>query len=340
MAGSLSGVRSKIDRALKQRGEMQACVKEFTESDFYEIATERDYRGRIVGRAVNVKTPGHELSLLIGEFVHSVRSALDHLVYQLARNTTQNMPESWAKSSAFPIFKNGPEFRGKKPGRRGARAKMRGLSPQARQRLERLQPYHRRSVSTLWALWQLEELSNLDKHRDIPVTGAVPAQGSVGIKFNRPGVTAIGHAIFPGPIEERRRMIGVMAENLTRPSDIELELYVKPLIAFDRRADPPSVRGWPLPDVIDGILLALDAHVFSEFNPELHERFGDTFALYFQEGPGDTEAKPADQRSSRFKAAVAPPPAEARKTGAVSGREDNHPVLGRQPGLRNLSDDG
>jgi len=290
MADSLQGVRSKFERALQQRSEMQAQVQAFAESDFYEIATERDYRGRIVGRAVNVKTPDDKLGLLIGEFVHSVRSGLDHLVHRLARTTTPNLPASWAKSSAFPIFKSGPEFRGKKKGHRGASSKMRGLSPSAQRSLERLQPYHRRGTPMLWALWQLEELSNLDKHRDMPLTGAVPAQGSVEIKFLTPGVRVVGQRIFPGPIEERRRLIGVMAENVTKPSDLELHLHVKPAMAFDRKADPPSVRGWPLPTVIDGILMALGAHVFPEFNPELRERFGagETFALQMEEPDPET----------------------------------------------------
>lgn len=285
MAASLQGVRSKFERALEQRGEIQVQVQAFVESDFYEIATERDYRGRIVGRAVNVKTPDDKLSLLIGEFVHSVRSGLDHLVHRLAQHTTSNLPASWAKSSAFPIFKSGPEFRGEKQGRRGASPKMRGLSPSAQRSLERLQPYHRRRTPMLWALWQLEELSNLDKHRDMPLTGAVPAQGSVAIKFNTPGVGVVGQRIFPGPIEERRRLIGIMAENVTKPSDLELDLHVKAAVAFDRKADPPSVRGWPLPTVIDGILMALGAHIFPEFNPELRERFGGgaTFALHIEE---------------------------------------------------------
>jgi hypothetical protein len=287
---------------------MQAHVQEFAESDFYEIATELDYRERIVGRAVNVKRPDDELNLLIGEFVHSVRSGLDHLVHQLARHTTPKLPKSWARSSAFPLFKSGPEFRGEKPGRRGADPKMRGLSPQAKRSLERLQPYHRRSIPMLWALWQLEELSNLDKHRDMPLTGAVPAQGSVTIKFNGPGVRVVGQAIFPGPIEERRRMIGIMAENVTKPSDLELELHVKPFVAFDRKADPPSVRGWPISAVIDGIMFALGAHVFPEFNPELHERFNETFALHFQEGPMETGAEANENGSQTAPQAAMPPP--------------------------------
>jgi hypothetical protein len=270
---------------------MQAAVQEFAESDFYEIKTELDYRKRVVGRAVNVKTPGPEFGALIGDCVHCLRSALDQLAYQLALSHTDPLPESWAKSSAFPIFETGPLFRGEKKGRRGAAHKMRGMSPSTRRTIERLQPYHRKTNPLLHALWQLEELSNLDKHRLLPLTGAVPAQGSVSIKFNTGGVTAVGHAIFPGPMEERRRMIGVMAENVRSADDLELDLEIKPFVAFDRRAEPASVRGWPLHAVIDGIFGVLGLLVFPALRQELHSAFGEGVALTFQEPqdmPGNT----------------------------------------------------
>jgi hypothetical protein len=157
--------------------------------------------------------------------------------------------------------------------------------------IERLQPYHRRKRPLQWALWQLEELSNADKHRDMPLTGAVPAQGSVSIKFNSPGVTAFGHQIYPGPLEERRRMIHVRAENIRRASDIELDLLIKPLVAFDRRCEPASIRGWPLSEVVDGIFGALAFHVFPELREELRQRFGEGIALHI--GPPQAAATSA-----------------------------------------------
>lgn len=83
-------------------------------------------------------------------------------------------------------------------------------------------------------------------------------------------------------------MIGIRTVEPIKPSDLELDLHVKPFVAFDRRADPPSVRGWPLSAVIDGIVFALGAHVFPGLNPELHERFDETFALHVEEDPAET----------------------------------------------------
>lgn len=272
MRSEIASLRAKLERALKHRSEMQAMVQAFVESDFYEIATELDHRKRVVGRAVNVKTPGPELSVLVGDFAHGMRSFLDQLVFQLAIHHTDPMPPAWARTSAFPIFKSGPEFRGERG--RGAGYKMRGLPDTTKTRIERLQPFHRRRAPILWALWQLEELSNMDKHRELPLTGAVPAQGSVSIKFNRPGVTAFGHMMYPGPLKERRRMMHVRTEGVLMPDDVELGLVIKPYVAFDRRADPPSVRGWPLPQVIDGIVAAFAAAVLPEMNHELRDVFG------------------------------------------------------------------
>ncbi len=221
-SGKLRGVRTKLERAIKHRADLQVAVDEFSKSDFYEIKTELDYKGRLVGRAVNVKTPGEEVGVLIGECAYSLRSMLDQLAYQFALHHTSPMPKSWAKSSAFPIFQSGPLYRGEKKGRgRGAGPKLRGMSPSVKRIIECLQPYHRRRQPLLFALWQLEELSNLDKHRFLPLTGCIPAQGSVELKFHAPNVRAVAlPRHFPGPIEERRRLVGIQAENVRKPEDL------------------------------------------------------------------------------------------------------------------------
>lgn len=273
MRPEIASLRSKLERALQHRSEMQELVKSYLDSDIFEISTELDYRKRVVGRAVNVKTPGPELSVLIGDFVHSLRSFLDQAVFQIATAETQPMPQEWAKTSAFPIFNSGPEFRGE--GRsRGAAYKMRGLPASAKTRIEHLQPFHRRRAPLLWAMWQLEQLSNMDKHRQMPLTGAIPASGSVSIEFKSSGVKAFGHQIYPGPIEERRRMMHVRTEGVLRPEDVELGFQVKPYVAFDRRSDPPAVRGWPLAEVVDGILAVFAVGVLPNLNSELLPIFG------------------------------------------------------------------
>jgi hypothetical protein len=290
MAEELRGVRTKIERAIKHRLDLQVAVKEFCDSDFFEIKTELDYKGRAVGRAVNVKTPGPEIGSLIGECVLCLRSALDQLAYQLAKSHTNPLPQKLARASAFPIFRTGPLFRGEKG--RGAAPKIAGLPPVAKRRIEELQPYHRRRQPVLWSLWQLEELANLDKHREIPLTGAMPAQASTSIKFNNGGVQLFGFRPIPGPIEERRRLVYVLGENIKHADDITINMNVRPGLLFDRKSDPQCVRGWPVPAVIDGIFFTLAVLVLPSFAQELHDRFEEVVGIKIEEPAAPQELTP------------------------------------------------
>lgn len=273
---ALAPVFAKIDRAGSHLKDLQTACKEFGESDFYEIETYLPEKGRIVGRSVNVKPPGPELGALIGDLVHGVRSALDQLVFQLATAESGPLSERMAKDSAFPIFKTGPRYRGE-AGRghgkgRGAAYKIRGLSRPVQATIERLQPYHSRKHPLLWALWQLEELSNVDKHRVIPLTGAFPAEASMAIKFNRP-IQRLGKKDFPGPIEEGRPLVQLRGD-FESPDDVDIEANITPNVIFDKRCDPACVRRWPIREVIDGIFNALALHVFPELNPHIRGYFG------------------------------------------------------------------
>ena len=276
MVHRLAGIEAKINRANDHAREIHLAIQEFGNSDFYEMATELDYKGRVVGRTVNVQKPGPDLAVLIGDCIHCLRSALDHLAYQLALDNTapEPLPEKWAKDSAFPIFKSDPRFRGGKKLGRGAAYKMEGMSHSAKASIRRLQPYHRRKHPVLHALWQLEELSNIDKHRLLPTVGAVPAHASFTIEFNQPGVKLAGLKPFPGPIEERRRVVMVKGGPFNSPSDIDIDADFIADVAFDQGCEARSVRGFPVQAVIGGVFMALAMCVFPELNPELHRRFG------------------------------------------------------------------
>lgn len=268
---ALAPIFAKLDRAGSHLADLQKATKEFGESDFYEIVTDLPEKGRIVGKAVNVKRPGPEPGAMIGDVVHSIRSALDQLVFQLAMAESGPLSERTAKDSAFPIFRTGPKYRGE-AGRghgkgRGASYKIRGLSRPVQVSIERLQPYHRRKHPLLWALWQLEQLSNIDKHRLIPLTGAYTAEASLAIEFNRP-IQGFGKQDFPGPIEDNRPLVQLRGA-FESPDDVRIEANITPGVLFDKRCDPACVRGWPVREVIDGIFGVLAVHVLPELNPGL-----------------------------------------------------------------------
>ena len=60
------------------------AIERFVQSDFYKTFPELDYKRRLVARLKNVNQPPPELSVLIGDTVHNLRSALDLLAYAMA----------------------------------------------------------------------------------------------------------------------------------------------------------------------------------------------------------------------------------------------------------------
>src|SRR5262249_31230433 len=152
---------------------------------------------------------------------------------------TKPLPRQIAKSSAFPIFNNGPHYRGR--GGPPASRKIRGISREGQAIIERLQPYHRRKNPRLKALWRLEELSNIDKHRLIHTTGAMGVRSRfhiTGPDFHR---TTKIKPIF-GPVTENA-IIGHVFGDFGPKAEVDVKVEIHADIAFDRRSEAKSIRG-------------------------------------------------------------------------------------------------
>jgi hypothetical protein len=100
-------------------------------------------------------------ALLVGDCVHNLRSALDNLVYGLARIKAD--PPRDPRSIQFPIFASREAFQ--KSG--AARATLEQLPARAAELVTAWQPFHRDSAAHIAAdaLNLLHHLSNQDKHR-------------------------------------------------------------------------------------------------------------------------------------------------------------------------------
>lgn len=93
--------------------------------------------------------------MLLGDYLHNVRSALDHLVCQLA--LLDGAPG--CETTQFPITSSHGNYVSQEP------RWLRGVSPGHRADLERLQPYHAGARMNDHLLMILDEFSNVDKHR-------------------------------------------------------------------------------------------------------------------------------------------------------------------------------
>src|SRR5260370_16394428 len=99
----LSLVRVKIERAKKHFHDLQAARIQFMEGTPYRIDRENNAQtGYNLYRVFDIQTPPAEIGLITGDVIHNLRSALDHLAYQLVL-VNGSTP---SKQTAFPIWDN------------------------------------------------------------------------------------------------------------------------------------------------------------------------------------------------------------------------------------------
>lgn len=153
----LTGVRAKIARARHHMSDLEATVKRFRESNPYGFRTSIDNDNGDEVHHIEIRNPTPvDFSILIGDSLHSLRCALDHLAWQ-AHEAGGGRPD---RQTNFPIYKTAGEFKtAELRSRQKYRSELIAL-------LEQVQPY-RPGYAPLGVL---KELNDYDKHRLMVVT--------------------------------------------------------------------------------------------------------------------------------------------------------------------------
>jgi len=161
----LEGCRAKIRRARLHVEEFVAAIRSPIITAPYRARGEPDSSGCefVIVAEANPDFSGIplEMPLIAGEAAHQLRSALDHLVWQLIVTNTGADPKG--TRSGFPIFKTEAGFKKRAP------EMITGVSASAEERIRAAQPYHAGADAERVLTWILHELNNADKHRLIPV---------------------------------------------------------------------------------------------------------------------------------------------------------------------------
>jgi hypothetical protein len=159
--------RAKIDRAGELITTVHGEIAVYHESDPYTFREETlSDPPRMVLYVESLREPPLRLGVLMGDFVHNLRSALDHLVWQLALT---NAAEPSTRLQ-FPIYVKSP-----KDWASIAADRLKDVPPAAVEIIERLQPYHMENP-THAATAVIQALSNEDKHRVILETISAPVE--------------------------------------------------------------------------------------------------------------------------------------------------------------------
>ncbi len=189
MATDLSGVALKIKRADAHLAELKESVETTLDASPEHFTVEFDPQtGQQVFRAHNLPEIDPQWSVLAGELLYQLRSALDHLAWQLVL-LDGGTP---GQQTQFPVLTKPPT--GKKGKSREVQIKPPIKDPKILAALDKCQPYKGFNGETVpyrnSPLWQLHHLNIIDKHRLLLVVVCV-------LDFDR--MYWAGHANMPTP---------------------------------------------------------------------------------------------------------------------------------------------
>jgi hypothetical protein len=192
---------------------------------FYVETLARDSR-KGIGALPNPKGKGRSRSLPLrivsvdvmtgaGDVIHNLRSALDHLAWELAKWETGFPPEP--RDCFFPIGRDRENYKSMK------RRAVAGMSPEAKKAIHKLRPYKGGNE----ALWRIHHLDIVDKHRHLLIAG-------YQIRFTDTGLPGIWGTVK----DEPTHFLGLFDDDFQgeekrspQPASIELQVsHMKPLI--------------------------------------------------------------------------------------------------------------
>ncbi len=242
------GTWPKIIRAEELLASVKAEADSYTECDPYRIVGEfAEDRRSYTAWCVLSEEPPIRLSVLIGEFIYDLRSALDHLADFLVR---QNGGRP-TKQTRFPIY----DSRFNRDGTERVFSISGGVSETALALIEGMQPYKRGENATSHPLSMLGYLSNADKHRNLVVAGLFLSHVQVTLSFRDPELRNIVHLSQSnfGRFENGAPVAHFPFAVAIEPGDgkVEVNSQGSPLIAFK---EPGVLMDASVLDTLSGIL--------------------------------------------------------------------------------------
>ena len=173
----LEGCRTKVARAGDHLESLRLETDRFTDENPWAMIVEADAASghhliRLRSRRRPPNDPPIRLSVIVGDVLHNLRSALDHLVWQLVILDGRTP----GRGNQFPVYDTAERF-----SQRGHRD-LAGLTPEHQAHIEALQPYDGRDGFLL--LRALATLNDMDKHRVVHAALQYGLTGRGTIKFS------------------------------------------------------------------------------------------------------------------------------------------------------------
>jgi hypothetical protein len=285
---AFEGARLKTRRAHNLLVGLEKRVQRFIDSDPYAIYSLKDPHARehVIFLKVTKAPRLHDWAIVAGDAVHNLRSALDHVVWELTIRGLGKPPfpltKDWRRIE-FPVFRErrvylyGPNPNSTKEGVSGSGLyKIRSIDPRFYALFDSLQPFHDGPKRDRNLLQVLQELDLIDKHRALPVLLSVVVPVGATI---RPTVLSglFDAALEPvevfkrGPFKDGTPLARVKETGSAHITAYGLNMHMEPQLAFrvklkERRptmglALLPTLRG--MHERVNEILDLFDAKLAS-----------------------------------------------------------------------------
>jgi hypothetical protein len=161
----LRHVSLKLERAKAHGAELGAAMRRFFATNPYVVGTKHHPETRkLIYFVATVSAAPDELSLLAGDAIQNLSTALDHLAYQIVCKDTADAPPN-PRGIYFPIAEDYDTYEASKA------KKLRGASTATLSRFDMLKPYRGGNDN----LWRLARLNNIEKHRLLFTVGSQAA---------------------------------------------------------------------------------------------------------------------------------------------------------------------
>lgn len=225
----MSSAQRKLDRGIQQAHALYREAKTFEDGQAYLLETKRDDRSAdeivYVCHAIEREAPSSDWPLVLGEVVHNLRGALDHVIYAQTKS----------RKSGFPVFHDACEFQVY------GRSKLSGVKESVRAIVEGAQPFNTLPSAPKQApLYVLHSFWNADKHRELKTVAA--AVRVPGAAYSAPREGAELHITHWASGVRLENGAHVMTLAVTGPKADQME--VNPYLIYEVTVEGRSLRNF------------------------------------------------------------------------------------------------
>jgi hypothetical protein len=256
----VSGIKSaelKLARAAKHLRAVKRCVAIYSASRPHKVIKKAGGK-----RKLNIpKPPPREISILAGEMVYQMRSALDHLAFDIIKlnRSVATMDPKWPEHCQFPLRMKTPHGCAPPVTKNEFSRELPGISDKAFAIIEGMQPYYgSNAVSN--CLRFLAHLSNIDKHRHLNLIHA-RVRKTEKIRYRSGMQTGGFQALDRGAIIDPSQ-----ARDESDPP-VHVKRSYRAFVAFNERDHLGDATTYPIDILLSIILYHINAFIV----PTLHK---------------------------------------------------------------------